>query len=173
MKSFTETQHFKQWWLWLIVTGITALHLYGLYQQFYLGKPFGDNPASDEGLILFSLVPLLLILLFFVLRLDTRIDETGVHYRFFPFHISYRTKQWKDIEKAYVPHYKPLYEYGGWGIRGFGRDRALNVSGNIGLQLQMNNGDKLLIGTQEGEEVKQILLKQNASFQNTSTPEIR
>lgn len=153
MKTFTETQRFTQWWLWIISIGISGLHVYGLYQQFYLGKPFGDNPASNEMLLVFSCIPVLLILFFVVLRLDTRVDADGVHYRFFPFQIKYKLKRWDELEKVYVREYKPIYEYGGWGIRGWGKDKARNVSGNVGLQLEFKNGDKLLIGTQKGEEM--------------------
>ena len=133
------------------------MHLYGLYKQFYLVEPFGDNPVSNEGLIMFSLIPALLIVLFLLLRLDTKVDAEGVHYRFFPFQINYKLKKWDEIENAYVRQYKPIYEYGGWGIRGWGKDKARNVSGNMGLQLDLKNGDKLLIGTQKGEEMEKAV----------------
>jgi hypothetical protein len=50
-------------------------------------------------------------------------------------------------------------EYGGWGIKyGFGgQGLVYNVSGEIGLQLKFKEGEPLLIGTQKGEEIKQIL----------------
>ncbi len=109
-------------------------------------------------LVVFSSVPALLILFFVLLRLDTKVDAEGVHYRFFPFQGNYKMKKWDEIEKAYVRHYKPMYEYGGWGIRGWGNDKALNVSGNVGLQLELKNGDKLLIGTQKEEEMKNTVV---------------
>jgi hypothetical protein len=157
MKTFTETQRFTQWWLWIILIGIIGLHIYGLFQQFYLGEPFGDNPASDEMLLVFSSIPVLLILFFVVLRLDTKVDAEGVHYRFFPFQIKYKLKRWDELEKVFVRQYKPIYEYGGWGLRGWGKDKALNVSGNMGLQLELKNGDRLLIGTQKREEMKKVV----------------
>ncbi len=157
MKPFTETQRFTQWWLWLIIIGVAGLHLYGLYKQFYLGEPFGDNPTSNEDLVMLGLVPVLLIVLFLFLRLDTKVDAEGVHYRFFSFQINYKLKKWDEIEKAYVRQYKPIYEYGGWGIRGWGKDKARNVSGNMGLQLELKNGDRLLIGTQKGEEMEKAV----------------
>ncbi|MCG3167510.1 MAG: hypothetical protein POELPBGB_03302 [Bacteroidia bacterium] len=157
MKPFTETQRFNQWWLWLIVIAVTGLYVYVLYQQLYLGEAFGNNPASNEMLPVFSAVPLLLIVFFVVLRLDTKIDADGVYYRFFPFQINYKLIKWNEIDKAYVRQYKPIIEYGGWGIRGWGKDKARNVSGNMGLQLTFKNGDKLLIGTQKAEEAGNAL----------------
>lgn len=101
-------------------------------------------------------VPLFIfIVLMFVLRLESRVDERGVHYRFFPFHITMRLKTWDEIENAYVRIYRPIPEYGGWGIRfGFGKGMALNVSGNVGLQIVYKNGKKLLLGTNKGEELE-------------------
>lgn len=157
MKTFTETQKFRQWWFRLIITGIAILQVYGLYQQLFLGKPFGNNPISNEGLIMFSLIPLLIVVLFLLLRLDTKVDGEGVHYRFFPFQLNYKLKKWDEIKKAHVRQYKPILEYGGWGIRGWGKNKARNVSGNMGLQLEMNNGDKLLIGTQKEKEMEKAV----------------
>ncbi len=154
MKTFTETQKFKQWWIWLLLVAINLLFAYGLYQQVYLGKPFGSNPGSDVSLVIFSTVSLLLTLLFLLFRLDTRIDEQGVSYRFFPFQLKYKQKKWSEIKKAYIRKYKPILEYGGWGMR-FG---AYNVSGNIGLQLELHGGDELLIGTRKPEEMEKAVL---------------
>ena len=100
-------------------------------------------------------VPLVIFtLMFFVLRLETVVDEQGIHYRFFPFHITTRLKTWDEIEKAYVRVYKPITEYGGWGYRfAFGDGIALNVSGNVGLQILYKNGKKLLLGTKKREEL--------------------
>ena len=54
-------------------------------------------------------------------------------------------------------------EYGGWGLRYgfFGKGRALNVSGNTGLQIEFNNGKRLLIGTNKPRELKEVLTKLN------------
>jgi len=41
----------------------------------------------------------------------------------------------------------------------FGKGRALNMSGNMGLQLELKDGKKLLIGTQKFEELEQLLQK--------------
>src|SRR6185437_4160602 len=100
------------------------------------------------------IVVLLITLLFSVLRLDTEIREDGVYVRFFPLRVNFRKYPWEDIEKIFVRKYRPLLEYGGWGIRFSlsGNGRALNVSGNKGIQLVLPNNAKLLIGTNKPEE---------------------
>lgn len=159
MKTFSETQKFRQWWLWLLFGGIGLMLAYGMYQQLYLHQPFGDHPSSDLGLVsTFGLI-LLVMLLFLYLRLDTKVDSTGVSYRFFPFQLDYKIIAWNEIEKAYVRKYNPILDYGGWGLRIglFGKGRAYNVSGNMGLQLELKNGKKFLLGTQRPEEMEKVL----------------
>lgn len=95
----------------------------------------------------------------FNLYLETEIKADGVYVRFNPFHSSFRHYSWDKITKSFIREYRPIREYGGWGLRGLGKRRALNVSGNIGLQLEFKNGDTLLIGTQKGEELAQVLNK--------------
>jgi hypothetical protein len=52
-----------------------------------------------------------------------------------------------------VQTYRPIRDYGGWGIR-YGRGgKAYNVSGNRGVMLELSDGQKLLIGSQRPEEL--------------------
>ncbi|RCS28324.1 hypothetical protein DUT90_01480 [Polaribacter sp. WD7] len=87
-----------------------------------------------------------------------------MHYQFFPFHFSLKTILWQDITKAYVRTYDPIGEFGGWGLKGgalwnSGKGKAINVKGDIGIQLLLKNGKKLLIGTQKENQAQQILQK--------------
>jgi hypothetical protein len=62
-------------------------------------------------------------------------------------------------DKKFIKETK-IIEYGGWGIRKTfsGKGTAYNVKGKNGLQLVFKNGDRLLIGTQKAEELKETLL---------------
>lgn len=146
---FEETQYFRQWWLWLIIIGSAA-------------SPFITTLWAGHSIhtsLLFTLItPVLLIVLFRILRLDTIVDSTGIHYRFFPFHTKMQDVLWEDLTAAYIRQYKPIAEYGGWGIRyGFKSKKAFNVAGNMGLQLEFKNGKSLLIGTQKPDELQNLL----------------
>ena len=156
---FSEQQRFKQWWVWLILLGVNGLLLFGVYKQIIGRQPYGDNPMSDTGLLITTGIIILSTLSFYWLRLDTQIKMDGIYVRFIPFRLSFRHYSWEQIQKAYVRQYQPILEYGGWGIRGFGRNRALNVSGNQGLQLQFTDDKKLLIGTNKPVEINEILVK--------------
>ena len=154
---FTERQHFRQIWLWALMLGINGIFIYGIIQQIGYGIPYGDKPASDTTLIVVSLFLMALTVSLAIMRLDTRITREGIYVRFFPVHRTFRFYSWPSLRYCYVRKYSPIMEYGGWGLRGLGRDRALNMSGNKGIQLVTLDGLKLLIGTQKAEEISQLL----------------
>lgn len=155
-KLFTERQHFKQIWLWVLLGAIDLLFIYGLIKQIFLGQVFGDTPISNGLLIFLTVAACLLTILFVFLRLDTLINNDGIYYRFLPFQLTYREIPWSRISKALICEYSPLSEYGGWGIRFGLSGQAVNISGNKGLQL-VYDSKKLLIGTQKPEEMEQVL----------------
>lgn len=157
---FSETQRFRQWWLWACLFALDGLFIFGIYEQILNGRAFGDKPASDAGLIFFSLIPFLLTAFFLMLRLETIVKDSGIYVRFYLFHLKVKHFPWVDIDRAYIKKYNALLEYGGWGVRvGFGKGPAYNVSGNMGLQLVFNNKEKLLIGTRRPEELSRVLQK--------------
>jgi hypothetical protein len=73
--------------------------------------------------------------------------------RFFPFHRNFKRFAFEDFGEYYAREYRPLLEYGGWGIRCGKNGKAYNVSGKKGLQIIFKNGKKLLIGSQNPEEL--------------------
>ena len=158
---FTESQKFKQWWLWMILLGINGLFLFGVYKQVIGGQQFGDKPISNTGLLITTGLTLLLTFLFINFRLDTIIKKDGIYVRFFPFHINFKHYNWNSLTKSFVRQYSAISEYGGWGLRLglFGKGAAYNVSGNKGLQLEFNNNKKLLIGTNKADELTEALNK--------------
>jgi hypothetical protein len=166
MKVFKEEQRFKETWLIIILIlaiGVPFLFgVYGIIQQIIYKIPLGQKPMSDVGLIIFTVSMFLLTLLIFFMKLSTRIDEEGIQYQFYPFHFSMKKISWDKIEKVGVRTYLPISEFGGWGLRGGfffnkGKEKAVNISGNIGVQLILKSGKKLLIGTQKESEAKSVL----------------
>ena len=155
---FQETQKFNQLWIRIPLLCLMAMFIWGLYKQLVLGAPWGSRPATNGGLLLGSFIMAGVTTLFLTARLKTEIDETGIYFKFFPFHFKNHKIDWSSVEKAFVREYSPLGEFGGWGIRfGFGHGRALNVSGNMGLQLHLKNGKKILIGTRKPDELATVL----------------
>lgn len=167
MRIFKEEQRFNQLWL-IILMVISLLVPIGII----LGVYFKD-PSSFSVLELVVLIGFLILVSTFIFsfKLISRIDENGIHYKFFPFHWKFRTLQWNDINKAYVRNYDALSEFGGWGFKGGplwkkSKGRAINVSGDVGIQLELNNGKKLLIGTQKKAEAESVLANYKNKIDN-------
>lgn len=156
---FLERQRFKQWWIWLILLFLNGLLIFGVIKQVIIGQQFGDEPTSDSALMILTAILLIISFLLLNFQLTTIITEEGVFVRFFPFHFRYREFYWDNLLKVFVRTYKPISEYGGWGLRYgiLGEGKAYNISGNKGIQLVLKNGPKILIGTNRPDEVSEVL----------------
>ena len=179
--TFYEFQRLKRWLLALILAPINLIFIIGCVAQTGFGKSWGSNPMSDTGLIIITILTLLFTINMFFICMKTTIDRDGVHIHMWicPFYGVSKSFLWKDISESYIRKYSPIREYGGWGIRsggvgnfglrlklvrmkGFniGHDNiAYNMSGNIGLQLVLTNGKKVLIGTNISNELTEALQK--------------
>jgi hypothetical protein len=144
---YEEVQPFDQIWIWLLL----GMELVIIVSAFLLsGQPIW-TVALGLGAMTFTMA------LLSSLKLYTRIDSMGVHYRMTPFHFKEQTIPWEDIDLIHVRKYSPIMEYGGWGIR-YGRSgKAFNVRGNYGIQIVRKNGKKLLLGTQRPEDAARQL----------------
>lgn len=153
---FTEQQRFRQWWLWLIVSGVAGIAVVSTVKRI---MDHAYHPGNYIALLILPGIMVLFAVLFFLCRLDTIIKSDGIDVRFYPFHLRFKHYPWSSITKAYTRLYAPLTEYGGWGLRFgvFGKGTAFNVSGNMGLQLEFINGSKLLIGTRKPEQINTVL----------------
>ncbi|MCM8568098.1 hypothetical protein NE848_01840 [Gramella jeungdoensis] len=150
MRVFEEEQAFRQWWLLLIL----STTLIGTGIAFF--RDLSEFPVTNWKYL--SFIPLFFIAgMFWITRLHTRIDKAGISTKFEPYGIFKRSYKWNDISKVYVRKYKPLMEYGGWGIRGFNKAKAYNVSGNMGIQIITKDGERFLIGTKKPSEAEKVI----------------
>jgi len=121
---------------------------YGFIYQIILGKSLGSKPAPDILLWLFFLLfgigmPWLIL----SLKLIVQVKKDGLHIQFFPLKKLFLNIA--DIENYKYRKYKPIKEYGGWGIKySLKHGKAYNVSGNKGVQLELIDDKKILIGSQ-------------------------
>lgn len=150
---FQEKQRFTQWWLYAILLLPFGFMVYSIWTK----GTFDLVSVLVESLVLASILTFI-----FLVRLETRISEEGISIQFFPFIRKPRLYPWEALSKVYVREYSPLGEYGGWGLRySLQNGKAYNIKGNKGLQLELKDGHKLLIGTQKMDEIQQVLTSLN------------
>lgn len=158
MRVFSEEQRFTQTWLIVVMTMSTIVP-FGIILNEFLKE--NSSMKTQEFILVLSILLIAIVPIFFF-KLYTRIDENGIHYRFAPFHFSFKKILWAELDECYVRKYDALTEYGGWGFKGGAlwkksNGKAINVAGEFGIQLQFKNGKKLLIGTQKENEAKLII----------------
>lgn len=105
--------------------------------------PIGITIVAYGGLILLMLTS--------YLSVDVRTD--ALYIRYFPFHLREQHFDYSQITYCEARTYRPLLEYGGWGIRYSHKGKAYNVMGNMGVQLEFENGKRLLIGSQKAKKL--------------------
>ncbi len=151
---FRESQRFTQKWVWLLVTlmavGIWIMTLV----HFFFARPGQTSLSTDIIVVLsWALAGVGVPILFLTIELVTEVRTDGLYVRMIPFHLHFKRFTWGEIRECKAREYDPIREFGGWGIRWGKSGRAYNISGSCGVQLVLNDGRRLLIGSQRAEEL--------------------
>jgi hypothetical protein len=148
---FEGQQQFRQVWIWGLLAGVFLL-VVGSFTWGVISEP--EKVAGGVWIlpaaIFLSIYGGVALLLWFM-RLTVRVDHHHLHVRFFP--LLTKNIPLEEIEQAEARTYRPILEYGGWGLRYGWKGTAYNVSGNRGVQLVLRNGKRILIGSQRAEEL--------------------
>ena len=151
---YAEEQRFRQIWILILVGFIAILAWYSFLLQIVIGEPFGTNPAPDIlVLILLVIFGIIFPVWFFVMRLEVQVTRTDLRFRLFPLHLQWREFPLATIVEAEAVTYRPIWEYGGWGIRIGRKGWAYNVSGNRGVQVTLEDGKSFLLGSLQPEKL--------------------
>jgi len=162
---YKETQKFTQWWLWVVVlistVPVAAILILGFFKQIILGVEWGSKPMSDSTLIIVMVITLAMLAavlwLFVAAELTIEVRDRAIFYSFPPLLPKMARIGLEEIESWEVRRYSAIGEYGGLGWRGFGKKKGYIVRGNQGLQLILGGSKKLLLGTQEPDDLKKAV----------------
>lgn len=135
------------------------------YQQLFLGRPYGNEPMSNNGLIWSSIISFVVVSTVFIFLLNgslvTEIWSDGIRYKFPPLIWRMRHIPIAEIAEIKVEKYRPVIEFGGWGWRKrfLKRKTAFTIRGRIGVRVTLKKGNQILFGTQKQEEMKRAVLR--------------
>jgi hypothetical protein len=148
MTFYREVQDRKPVWVYVVVFAVAINAWAGFIRQIIRGKPYGTNPAPDWLVwLLMILVGLLLPAMLFMTRLIIELRDDAIHIQYVPF--MSRSIPYESVVSFEQRTYNPIMEYGGWGIRGFGSGkRAYSMRGNEGVELTLNDGQKVMLGSE-------------------------
>lgn len=153
---FHEVQRPRQLWVWAIVLAAAGAAWLTFIQQF-----FGDEQTRGTAADIFTVILWLLFGLAFpifvaMIKLETTVTPDQVTARFYP--LLTRSFPARSIAFVGARDYKPLREYGGWGIRHSPRSgRAYNMSGSRGAQMALKDDTLVLIGSQRADELAEAI----------------
>ena len=149
---FRETQRYTQHWVvaLLALVAVAGLALATLVVASQVNAcPTDDAPLSH--LILAVALAVVLPLAFAATRQITEVTASGLRVRLAPFQPRGRRVAWGRLAGFRALTYRPIRDYGGWGVRGYGKRVAYNARGVRGVLLTMNDGATLLVGSQDAE----------------------
>ena len=158
---YREVQIFPRAWLIVLIAPAmaVALLLHAAYQQIVRGLPVGPRPATDSQLLgslaVAAAALLLVAALLFSTRLITEVERDYVLLRYIP--LWRRTLRLEDVADSELVTFRPLRDFGGWGIRRGRTGWAYTVRGNRGVRLTFQQGTPLVIGSQEPERLYQAI----------------
>lgn len=166
---FQEKQKFNQKWLLsiMVLANLSAFTplIMGIYYQFYLEKPWGNQPMSDSGLLIVTILIMLIFLtldfVVFKIQLETEIKDHQIFYKYFPFIQRYKSHQREEIESYYIKENLSFWKFGGYGYKKniFKKTTKILVSGRSALILKLKNGKTLILGTNNPETLRSAMVK--------------
>lgn len=155
---FEEEQKFRHPIFWVLLLAgpfFAAIAFSNLFTN-----NFQFTASWIIGFSAFILTAVGVIWLFYSLTLKTTIYDDRIEITYAPLINKPKVFPKSYISEIYIRQFKPLLEYGGWGIRYSMFDKGLcyNVAGSkIGIQIIFQDGQKLLISTRKAEEIEAFL----------------
>ncbi|SFN57469.1 hypothetical protein SAMN04488519_10111 [Algoriphagus ornithinivorans] len=155
-RVFNENQNYRGTWVMylLLMTEVPILILLTVV----LINSDKDVTENLVGLTIASIAIIGTFLLIMNIQLQTRIDDQGIHYKFFPFINKWRNIPREKIKSIDVIHYSPITDYGGWGLKGNKTTKAYSIVGDEGLLIDTGDSKKIMLGTQKGPELRVFII---------------
>lgn len=161
-KLFTEEQKFRQWWFWLLLTGIFLLVVIGNYNM--LISQDRNHPQFERGVAIATIIiPILNLLFFYIYSLQTVITEEGIYYRWRPFRKKYTVIRWSNLHKVTVKD-RLLRGLGAKYQLGYGWTHKVN--GKKGVEIE-SGGNRVWLGTQRLEAFLYALEKAGIAYEGS------
>lgn len=162
---FEERQ--KMDMLWIRIAGAVplvasvAIFGWGIYHQVIRGQPWGNKQMSNTALILISIFAVAsastITVALFAVQMRTQVLPNRVVVRYRPFRT--RAVAASEIEAASAITYRPIRDFGGWGIRRSARRNAwiYSMTGNQAVDLTLDGDVHLYIGTRRPAELESAI----------------
>ena len=152
MVHFREEQRFE--WFWTAAMLVPPIIVgYGLYRQVWQGRPVG--PAF----LLWSAFVVTVVVAVWIsqMKLVTEVHDDVLSIRFLLLWPD-RAIPWNQVRRAEVFTYRPIKDYGGWGVRwAAGRGIVYHARGSRGVRMELVSGERVLVGSDRPEDLARAI----------------
>jgi len=156
--EYFESQRLSKFWLTvfaIVIFASIALIIFDVYQRTPPVDPSWTYYLGTIAIISFILICFIGLV---SLKLFVSVDEDGILIRYRPFLT--RLIKFEDIESAKARKYKVIREYGGWGIKGYSKNKiTYNARGDMGVEITLKDKRMIMIGSQTPDQLEEVILK--------------
>lgn len=162
-----EKQRLNLWWLYLII-GMESIIILSVILFDKGGMTIHHLKSNYFAPIIALLIPWAIIYAVNRSNIVLQINENGIAYQFRPLG-KRKSLTWDEIASAQLRKYDALGEYGGWGVKSrlwfkFNDKAYIFNDLNIGLQLELKNGKKILFSTAKADELALFLINLKSKY---------
>ena len=145
MTPFREEQRFE--WFWTAMFCVPALIVgCGLYQ-----------PVVSGALLWPAFAVAVVVAVWFLrLKLETEVRDDGL-FICFVWLWPERTIPGDQVRSVETRTYRPIRDFGGYGVRWAARGIVYHARGNRGARLVLASGERVLIGSQRADELARAI----------------
>ena len=151
MPQFREEQRFD-WYLTAMFWMPALIVGYGLFRGVWLKQ------LLLPGALLWPAfaVAVVVAVWFLRLKLVTEVRDSGL-YVCFVWLWPERTIPWDEIRSVEIRTYRPIRDFGGWGVRWAARGIVYHARGNRGARMVLASGERVLVGSQRPAELARAI----------------
>jgi hypothetical protein len=151
MPQFREEQRFD-WYLTAMFCMPALIVGYGLYRSVWLKQPLLSGALLWPAFA----VAVVVAVWFLRLKLVTEVRDNGL-YICFVWLWPERTIPWEQVRSVETRTYRPIRDFGGWGVRWAARGIVYHARGNRGARMVLASGERVLVGSQRPEELARTI----------------
>jgi uncharacterized membrane protein YciS (DUF1049 family) len=153
---YTEEQKGRSMGIFFLLLVVLVLAISRMINDFWIKTETAENfPLWTYGLVIGSLV--VGIIYFWKVRLTIKVGEKSIKAKFFPCLLGKRKIKLEEIDHFTIMDPQLLSKVTGWRIRWSGEEESYALKSKAGIWLDLKDGQKIFIGTQKPEIIRQAL----------------
>ncbi|MDA7618455.1 hypothetical protein N8703_04065 [Verrucomicrobia bacterium] len=152
--TLDEQQRFDSPWIWgpVIIFAVIFCFFIG---RAALGNFSASTPNPTLGWILSItlFIPVIVAVLLFKASLIVKVNKDELRFRLKPFHLKEQVIGMSNIQSAEIVSFRPVRDYGGYGIRYAKGAKAYIVSGGKGVKIKCKDDRTFVFGSQKPDRL--------------------